>query len=78
MWLDYCAAEKVAFLYILEDFRRNSEQLEELDRKLEEQVRRLPNVDKLLSIRGVGMQTVVGFIAEVGDVNRFSDPKHDW
>jgi hypothetical protein len=21
MWLDYCAAEKVAFLYILEDFR---------------------------------------------------------
>ena len=75
MWLDYCAAEKVAFLYILEDFRRNSERLEELDRKLEEQVRRLPNVDKLLSIRGVGMQTVVGFIAEVGDVNRFSDPK---
>jgi transposase len=54
---------------------RNSERLEELDRKLEEQVRRLPNVDKLLSIRGVGMQTVVGFIAEVGDVNRFSDPK---
>ena len=34
-----------------------------------------PNVDKLLSIRGVGMQTVVGFIAEVGDVNRFGDPK---
>ena len=29
MWLDYCAAEKVAFLYILEDFRRNSERLEE-------------------------------------------------
>lgn len=32
-------------------------------------------MEKLLAIKGVGMSTVIGFIAEVGDIGRFTDPK---
>ena len=42
---------------------------------LEEKVKEVPNVEKLLAIKGVGMSTVIGFIAEVGDIGRFTDPK---
>lgn len=33
------------------------------------------NVEKLLAIKGVGSITIAGFIAEVGDIRRFSSPK---
>lgn len=32
-------------------------------------------MEKLLEIKGVGMSTVIGLIAEVGDIGRFTDPK---
>ena len=38
-------------------------------------VKEVPNVEKLLAIKGVGMSTVIGFVAEVGDIGRFTDPK---
>ena len=43
--------------------------------KIKEKIKEVPYVDKLLEIRGVGMKTVVGFVAEVGDIKRFNDPK---
>ena len=43
--------------------------------ELEEKVKEVPNVEKLLAIKGVGPSTVIGFIAEVGDIGRFTDPK---
>ena len=35
----------------------------------------LYNCLKLLEIKGVGLKTVSGFLAEVGDISRFSNPK---
>lgn len=35
----------------------------------------MPHVEKLLAIKGVGLITVAGFLAEVGDVGRFDSPK---
>jgi transposase len=35
----------------------------------------IPEVEKLLAIKGVGIVTVAGFIAEVGDIRRFQSPK---
>ena len=32
-------------------------------------------VDKVLQIKGVGIKTVSGFVAEVGDIRRFDNPK---
>ena len=38
-------------------------------------VAQVPNADKLLAIPGIGLVTVAGFLAEVGDISRFDDPK---
>ena len=35
----------------------------------------IPYIDKLLAIKGIGLVTVSGFIAEVGDISRFDNPK---
>ena len=35
----------------------------------------IPYVDKLMEIKGIGLITVSGFIAEVGDIKRFDNPK---
>ena len=32
-------------------------------------------MEKLLAIKGVGIITIAGFIAEVGDIRRFDSPK---
>lgn len=72
-WFDEFAGERIRIKYLLEDYKRNRERLEEINRQLEERIREVPNVDKLLAIPGVGMGTVIGFIAEVGDVSRFTD-----
>lgn len=45
-----------------------AELLKRLDKYLEEKVKEVPNVEKMLAINGVGMSTVIGFTAEVGDI----------
>ena len=49
--------------------------LEELLEAIEKKLKEIPYVDKLMQIKGVGMATVSGFIAEVGDIRRFDNPK---
>ena len=48
---------------------------EELLRNIEEKLKEIPYTDNLLAIKGIGMVTVSGFIAEVGDIGRFDNPK---
>ena len=36
---------------------------------------KVPYAEKLLSIKGVGLITVAGFLSEVGDIRRFDSPK---
>lgn len=49
--------------------------LDELVEKLENMLKEIPYIDKLLEIKGIGMVTVSGFIAEMGDIERFDNPK---
>ena len=49
--------------------------LEELLQRLEEKLKEVPYVDKLTEIKGNGLVTVSGFIAEVGDIGCFDNPK---
>jgi transposase len=42
---------------------------------VEEMLYEVPNVKELLAIKGIGVVTVAGFIAEVGDIRRFEHPK---
>ena len=42
---------------------------------MEEKLAEIPYIDKLLKIKGIRMITVCGFVAEVGDIRRFDNPK---
>lgn len=68
-----CARMELQLL--LEDFRTKQSQLEKITEVLEEATLSVPHADKLLAIKGVGLITVAGFLAEVGDIRRFDSPK---
>jgi transposase len=62
-------------LMLLEDYHRKTEQLERTLALIENLAMQVPGFEKLLEIKGIGLVTAAGFIAEVGDVNRFEHPK---
>lgn len=60
---------------LMDDFQHYKNRQEELMAMVEAKVQEVPYTDKLLEIPGVGMKTVIGFVAEIGDISRFDDPK---
>ncbi len=60
---------------LLDDMDVYASRLEELLRRIEEKLKEIPYIDNLLAIKGIGMVTVSGFIAEVGDIGRFDNPR---
>lgn len=60
---------------LLEDYKVKKQQLETTTSVMEELTMQIPNADKMLSVDGVGLVTVAGFISEVGDISRFKNPK---
>ena len=60
---------------ILADLETHEQHLSEVNDLMEQTLREIPNVDKLFEIRGIGLKTISGFIAEVSDISRFDDPK---
>lgn len=68
-------AARLEIWILVNDYIAKAEQLKRLDEYLEEKVLEVPNVEKLLDIKGVGLSTVIGFVAEIGDIGRFTNPK---
>ena len=68
-------AARLEIWILVNDYTSKVEQLTRLDEYLNEKVMEVPNVEKLLAIKGVGLSTVIGFVAEVGDIGRFTDPR---
>ena len=60
---------------LLEEHKLWTSQLVTVEKALEETVLKVKNVEKLLAIKEVGIITIAGFIAEVGDIRRFKSPK---
>ena len=60
---------------LVNDYILKAEQLRRLDEYLEEKVKEVPNVENLLTIKGVGMGPVIGFIVEVCGIECFTDLK---
>ena len=58
---------------LLEDYESRNTRLQEVMVLIEELVRKIPMTEKLLEIKGVGIRTVSGFLAEVGDISRAAD-----
>ena len=68
-------AARLEIWILVNDYMAKAEQMKRLDEYLEQKVMEVPNVEKLLAIKGVGLSTVIGFVAEVGDIGRFTDAR---
>ena len=68
-------AARVEIKMLLEDYESKAATLQEIMLLIEELVKQIPMAEKLLEIKGIGMRTVSGFLAEVGDISRFDNPK---
>ena len=73
--LDGGAGTKSELYMLLEEHRLWTSQLEAVEKAISETVLKVEYVEKLLAIKGVGIITIAGFIAEVGDIRRFKSPK---
>lgn len=68
-------AGRIELKNLLNDMDVYASRLEDLLQKIKEKLKEIPYIDKLLAIKGIGLVTVSGFIAEVGDIGRFDNPK---
>ena len=59
----------------MEDYELKYRQFEEIEKQIEELCSQIPETKPLLEIKGIGMTTIAGFFAEVGDIRRFDSPK---
>jgi transposase len=60
---------------LLLNYRIKMEQYEQIMKEVEALCKHIPKVERLFEISGVGLVTVAGFVAEVGDIGRFRSPK---
>lgn len=69
------SAAKLEMALLLEDYEAKAKQLAFVMAALESTVQEIPEAEKLLAIKGIGIISVAGFLAEVGDLGRFESPK---
>ena len=60
---------------LIEDYELQTKRLERVNDLIKELCQQVRYADKLLEIKGIGITTVAGFIAEVGDITRFDSTK---
>ena len=60
---------------LLEDYEYKKAQLDAVMEEIEKLCRKIPESEQMLAIKGIGVITVAGFLAEVGDVRRFESPR---
>ncbi len=59
---------------ILQQYDLYMDQLRDTEADMEELALQVPGVNEMLTIKGVGITTAAGFVAEVGDISRFTHP----
>ncbi|MGF7032402.1 transposase [Paenibacillus mucilaginosus] len=47
----------------------------ELEARLDELLGQIPHVKQLMAIKGIGRDSMAGFLAEIGDIGRYRHPK---
>lgn len=68
-------AARMELKNLLDDMDVYESRMEGLVQSIEKKLEEIPYIDKLMAIKGIGLVTVSGFIAEVGDIGRFDNPK---
>jgi len=72
---DGSVAARIELNLLLDDYEAKLEQYNAIMVMVEELCGQLPEVAELLKIKGIGLVTVAGFLAEVGDLKRFDSPR---
>lgn len=68
-------AARTELQFLLEDYEAKVKQYEEVMSLVEKLCMQIPEVSHMLEINGIGLVTVAGFLAEVGDIRRFESPR---
>lgn len=66
---------RVEIQELIEDYELQARRIERVNDLIKDLCSQIRYADKLLGIRGIGITTVAGFIAEVGDITRFDNAK---
>ena len=61
--------------WIIRSLRLYTEEEEKILKKLDDLADKIPCMDNILAIKGLGVRTVIGIIAEIGDITRFAGVK---
>jgi len=68
-------ASEASLQNLLAEYDLYREQYERLEQLMLELLMQVPNAEKLLDIKGIGLITAATFVGEVGDISRFQDPR---
>jgi transposase len=68
-------AAEASLQNLLNEHELYSQQYQQLEQLMLELLQQVPNAEKLLDIKGVGLITAATFVGEVGDIRRFQDPR---
>ena len=68
-------ASEASLQNLLAEYDLYCQQYDGLEQLMQELLMQVPNADKLLDIKGVGLITAATFVGEVGDISRFQDPR---
>ena len=73
--MEGCTSVRWNLWQLLEEYELVERQLNDILQLIEGCLYQISGADKLLKVPGAGLITVAGFLSEVGDIKRFSDPK---
>ncbi len=68
-------ASEASLQNLLAEYDLYCQQYDGLEQLMQELLMQVPNADKLLDIKGVGLITAATFVGEVGNISRFQDPR---
>lgn len=72
---DGAEAGKAAVKWFAEKIGELSEQLSDIENKLQVKCREIPYAENILEIPGIGERIMGGILSEIGDISRFDDVK---
>jgi len=61
--------------FLLENYEMYMQQYERTMNLAEQLAKQIPGLEEMVKIKGVGLITAAGFIAEIGDISRFEHPR---
>lgn len=68
-------AARMELKLLLEDYDAKRRQYDEIMARVELLCAQIPEVEQLLKIKGLGLVTIAGILAETGDLRRFDSPR---